>query len=309
MVRGDKVKSQVKGNGVSPGIAAPSALRGNPPKKWDVSKEAKRVAEENMDKSEPFIQQPIVGDGKFWPAIYGAPLQERKREQILRDVTSGALSKQLGNRQVMLDDDTIKWLMAESDRIALIESDLLFERYAKEQGLFKSPSDLAYARKIYPGYFERRDKMAEWLSATQMKIYQVRSRGVQSEDEFRFSLLIAALPAHSQRMINTPVHELMNLSSETFDDGLYQKGAVRQVLLPTWDKSSSSERQQVPFAGIGARGFDKDWFFNDSDRAGEGISGALHGIDFSGGRTLGAFTGRRQGGGPRGFDGLTSLFA
>jgi hypothetical protein len=241
--------SQLKGNNVKPGTAAPSALTGKDTNKWNVTGEAKRMAEAQMDRTEPFLETPLKGDVQSFPAIYGVDLKEKRRQGLLKDIGSGALQEQIGNRQVMLDDKTIDWIIREQDRIYMIERDMIFEASAKQQGLFDNPAGLEYLHKINPGYFSRRRKMAKWLVKTQLKLFDIAMDGVANESDFDFMLMIQSLPEEQLKLIDTPAHKLS--STVYSNEGLYQKGAFRRIRLPTTDKGTpGADNRQVPFAGF-----------------------------------------------------------
>jgi hypothetical protein len=173
-----------------------------------VTGEAKKMAEAQMDRSEPFLEAPLKGDVESFPAIYGVDLKEKRRQGLLKDVAGGALQEQLGDRQVMLDDKTIDWIIKEQDRIYMIERDMIFEASARKQGLFDNPAGLEYLHKINPGYFSRRRKMAKWLVKTQLKLFDIAMDGVANESDFDFMLMIQSLPQEQLALIDTPAHKL-----------------------------------------------------------------------------------------------------
>lgn len=251
--------SQLKGNNVKAGTAAPSALKGKDTNKWDVTGQAKQMAEAQMDRTEPFLEAPLRGDPESFPAIYGVDMKEKRRQSLLKSATiqGGELKAALGDRQVMLDDKTIDWIIKEQDRIYMIERDMLFEASAKKQGLFDNPAGLEYLHKINPGYFSRRRKMAKWLVKTQLKLFDVAMDGVQNEADFDFMLMIQSLPEQQIKLIDTPAHKLSSV--EVTGEGLYQRGAWRKIRLPSTDRNAAigANNRQVPFAGFTATNWNK----------------------------------------------------
>src|SRR5690242_9204379 len=112
--------AQKAGNNVRSGTAAPSALKGKDTNKWDVTGAAKKMAEAQMDRTEPFIESPLKGADEAFPAIYGIDLKEKRRQGLLKSALQGDLRAELGDRKVMLDDKTIDWIIKEQDRIYMI---------------------------------------------------------------------------------------------------------------------------------------------------------------------------------------------
>jgi hypothetical protein len=259
MARGKKISkgggSQVKGNNIQAGTAAPSALKGKDTNKWNVVGQAKQMAEAQMDRTEPFIEAPLRGDIESFPAIYGVDLKEKRRQALLKEMTGPAtatnLRGRLGDRQVMLDDKTVDWIIGEQDRIYMIERDMIFEASAKKQGLFDNPAGLEYLHKINPGYFSRRRKMAKWLVKTQLKLFDIAMDGVQNESDFDFMLMIQSLPSEQLALIDTAAHKLSS-TPPTSREGLYQSGAFRKIRLPTTNAGGliGTYNRQVPFAGF-----------------------------------------------------------
>jgi hypothetical protein len=279
--KGKRTQSQVKGNGIKPGIAGPSALTGRDTNKWDVTGQAKQMAEAAMDRAEPFIQAPMKGHDESFPTIYGVDLKEKRRQKILKDISSGGGQHELGKRQVMLDDKTVDWIIREQDRVYLIERDLIFENSAKNQGLFNNPAGLEYLHKINPGYFSRRRKMAKWLVKTQLKLFDIAMDGVANESDFDFMLMIQSLPRESLRLLELPVHKLTELRPDN-NAGLYQKGALRKARLPmtgTEREDVSEVNRVVPFAGA----TNNNWHPSAMDpqrNAGRGLQDTIYGQNF-----------------------------
>ncbi len=248
--------SQVKGNNIRAGTAAPSARKGKDTNRWDVAGEAKRMAEKQMDKAEPFVQTYTKGAPESFPTIYGVDLKEKRRQELLTKLSSPgtaadpSLKDVLGNRQVMLDDKTVDWLIKEQDRIYMLERDLIFEANGKKQGLFDNPAGLEYLHKINPGYFKRRRKMAKWLVKTQLKLFDIAMDGVQNEQDFDFMLMIQSLSPDQRKLIDQPAHLLSSIEQKA--GGVYQEGAFRRLMLPNYDPAMpvGTDRQDVPFAGF-----------------------------------------------------------
>jgi hypothetical protein len=221
--------------------------------KWDVSGEAKQVSDKQFHMAEPLQQVPYNGgtedatapnrDARY-PAIYGVDLEERRRQKLLSDIAGGQnaqLKAQLGNRQVMLDEGTTRWLIEEQDRIALIQQDEYFEKSAAH--LFANPNDLKYLKEIKPDYWERRVKLAKWVSEAQLKIFDIMMNGVQSQEDFQFAYMLQSLDEKQKALLKEPVWNLTRIGNAG-RTGKYQPGLFRKPAQP-------NPADRAPWSGIG----------------------------------------------------------
>jgi hypothetical protein len=202
------------------------------------------------------------GDGEAvtYPAVYGVDMAERKRQAILRDLTykgqtssTAALDtrKLVGDRQVMLDQQTVDWLMREQDRMALITKDKYFEESAIKSGLFNTPHGLKYLQGIKPDYFKRRRKLAKWVANAQLKLFDMRMNGIQNQQDFEFMYMLQSLDKDQKQILTKPVW-LLNQIGPKGDDGMgvdveasWQSGIFTRSRAP-------DDKQIAAFAGMGS---------------------------------------------------------
>jgi hypothetical protein len=207
-------------------------------------------------------QRNEAGESVTYPAVYGVDMSERKRQAILRDITykgqtsgSGLPTRDLiGDRQVMLDQQTVDWLMREQDRMALISKDKYFEESAIKSGLFETPHGLKYLQGIKPDYFKRRRKLAKWVANAQLKLFDIRMNGIQSQQDFEFMYMLQSLDADQKHILTKPVWLLNQIGPHTqgVSGGVYngpdwQSGIFTRSRAP-------NDGQVAAFAGMASKG-------------------------------------------------------
>jgi hypothetical protein len=252
------------------------------PGKWkggdgfDVTGEGRQEQRAQEKAEEPLVNKPTNfsagrmdrqanGETVTYPAVYGVDMGERKRQAILRDITLGGQTapggldtrQLIGDRQVMLDQQTVDWLMREQDRMSLIAKDEYFERSAIASGLFSTPHGLDYLHKIKPDYFKRRRKLAKWVANAQLKLFDIRMNGIQNQADFEFLYMLQSLDANQKRVLTKPVWLLNQLGTVAGENGAvstgpdWQAGIFTRTLMP---KRTGPNAQYASFAGMGSIG-------------------------------------------------------
>lgn len=241
---------------------------------FDVTGEGRQEERAKEKMEEPLVNKPTnfgvgkpgydttgqrTGETVTYPAVYGVDMAERKRQAILRDITykgqtapGGLPTRELiGDRQVMLDQQTVDWLMREQDRMSLIAKDQYFEQSAIKSGLFSTPHGLDYLHKIKPDYFKRRRKLAKWVANAQLKLFDIRMNGIQNQQDFEFLYMLQSLDASQKKVLTKPVWLLNQLGS---GDG--EGNAVDNS--PSWQQGiftrsrAPKPTQVASFAGMGS---------------------------------------------------------
>lgn len=276
---------------------------------FDVTGEGNAEARAMENQQEPLVNKPTnfasrAANGRFatdragdapdtFPTIYGVDFDERRRQAMLRDITTKQLSGQasglgdvLGDRQVMLTDRDLQWVMNEQDRLGLIEKDRYFEKSAIESGMFSTPHGLQYLRGIKPDYFERREKLAKWVANAQLKLFDIRFNGVKDQQDFNFMYMLQGLDESQKKILTKPVW-LLNTLTDVDASPNYQPGVFARSRLPDKD-------QVMSFAGMGSiagtsvtqasQGGISPWSWDSSTgmrNAGDGVLGAGPGAQLS----------------------------
>ncbi|QKE44424.1 hypothetical protein [Yaravirus sp. 'brasiliensis'] len=238
---------------------------------FDVTGEGREQERADEKAREPLMNKPTNfsvgkggdrvqnGESVTYPAVYGVDMAERKRQAILRDITykgqtssTGLPTRDLiGDRQVMLDQQTVDWLMREQDRMALINKDQYFEQSAIKSGLFSTPHGLDYLHKIKPDYFKRRRKLAKWVANAQLKLFDIRMNGIQNETDFNFLYMLQSLDESQKKILTKPVWLLNQLGSgagegqDVSNKPDWQSGIFTRPRVPNSNQVSS-------FAGMGS---------------------------------------------------------
>lgn len=247
------------------------------PGKWkggdgfDVTGEGRQEERAKEKAEEPLVNKPTNfsagrggnrvenGETVTYPAVYGVDMGERKRQALLRDITLGGQTSAgglptrelIGDRQVMLDQQTVDWLMREQDRMSLIAKDQYFERSAIESGLFSTPHGLDYLHKIKPDYFKRRRKLAKWVANAQLKLFDIRMNGIQNQADFEFLYMLQSLDASQKKVLTKPVWLLNQLGSGTGETGDVSNAPDWQAGIFTRSRMPR-ESQVASFAGMGS---------------------------------------------------------
>lgn len=224
-----------------------------------------------------------------FPAVYGVDMQERKRQAILRDITLNQQGRGganegnslptrdlIGDRQVMLDDRTVSWLMDEQDRMGLIAKDQYFEESAVKSGLFSTPHGLKYLQGIRPDYFKRRRKLAKWVANAQLKLFDMRMNGIQNQQDFDFMYMLQSLTEEQKKILTKPVW-LLNSLRDVDDKPSWQPGL--------FTRPSQPKAQVAAFAGMGSinsRGITQETQGGPADSWAGAFTGLLSGGNWFG---------------------------
>jgi hypothetical protein len=153
----------------------------------------------------------------------------------------------IGDRQVMFTERDAKWLVQEQERMQLINKDAYFEESAIKSGLFSTPHGLEYLHKIRPSYFRDREKLVEWVSAAQLKLFNLRFNGVQSEQDFDFMYMLQGLSEKQKSILQKPVWLLNEFDAQSDITKAFQPGLFARPRAPKPDVTAS-------FAGMGSKG-------------------------------------------------------
>jgi hypothetical protein len=234
---------------------------------FEVGSRGSAEAREMEKMQEPLVQEAITfrpkdadnakygGSNPAYPAIYGVDLKERERQKVLAEVSRGQLSggarsdlgQMIGDRQVMFTERDAKWLIQEQERMQLINKDAYFEESAIKSGLFSTPHGLEYLHKIRPSYFRDREKLVEWVSAAQLKLFNLRFNGVQSEQDFDFMYMLQGLSEKQKSILQKPVWLLNEFEAEDDITKAFQPGLFARPRAPELGVTAS-------FAGMGSKG-------------------------------------------------------
>jgi len=230
---------------------------------FDVTGEASAEVRHREKEQAPLVQPKVnfglknpVDTTTTWPAVYGVDLEARRREKLLRDITTGTLhaggeqtnvGQLLGERQVMLDDKTTSWLLKEQDRLALINKDKYFEDSAHHAHLFETPHGLEYLHKIKPDYFERRMKLAKWVANAQLKLYDLAMNGIHTPADFDFAYMLQSLTPDQKAILKQPIWMLNQANTGVGTRINYSSGIFAKVLVPKRGSTAN-------FAGVGGPG-------------------------------------------------------
>lgn len=225
---------------------------------FQVGQEGKAEANERQAQAEPLVQGATNFDRDptrtTFPAIYGVDLKTRAKENLKSQIAkgsaggagAGALGDMLGQRQVMLDNETTDWLLQEVNRVELMKFDQYFEKCAREAGYFGTPQGLEYLKKIRPEYFKKRRKLAKWIANAQLKIFDLEMNGIQSDKDLQFSYMLQSLDNAQVQILKSPVHLLYQANTYDSTDTVtaYRPGIFARPQVP-------GDADRAPWAGLG----------------------------------------------------------
>jgi len=230
-----KTKSKASGSKTAPTGTVGPQVSGSTT--WDVTSEARGQVSQHEKAMEPWVQTPINLEGQTtFPAIYGADLQERKRQMLISKLKTAT------GRDVMLDDRTIDYWLGEEARLFLVDRDMKFAEECRAKKYFETPMGLEYAHKINPGYFQRQVQLMKTVAPMQLKLAMVRMNGIQTEEDWKFVNWYNSLTPQQRGFLDRPVH-LLNQTPYT-ENAKYQKGLLGKLFQP-------NPNYEIPFGGLG----------------------------------------------------------
>ncbi len=117
-----------------------------------------------------------------------------------------------------------------------MDKDIQFQRWARHEGLFETPSGLERLHKISPGYFQRRIQFEKWRINIQWRLSEIEMSGVQNEEDLEFVSALNNLQAQGRN--NDAAYEpgiiariLLGQAQGRNNDAAYEPGLIARILL------------------------------------------------------------------------------